>query len=209
MRGLFILAAGLVIIQPLRADIIYMKNGDVFTGTITHLDSAYIEVELSDGRRQSLQTSAVFRATDDEGRPLFRGLLPGGGLEQSISTSQTPGRILEENSFDLNQKAYRKVVRFPFWPFLGGTAVLGYVGITQLNKSAETYEDSQRLEESGLPFNTTRDRSLKQKTWGQIATAGAAACFIVALTPQFEKVPLHSALRVKPTPNGVALTLNW
>jgi hypothetical protein len=63
-------------------------------------------------------------------------------------------------------------------------------------------------ENAGLEFNALRSQSLKQRTWGQIALAGAVACLVVGLTPKIEKVPLHQALKIIPTKDGLTLCLN-
>lgn len=209
MMGILILTALLFIVEPLRADIIYLKQGDVFTGTITQLDSIYLEVELSDGQLVKFQTTEIFRATDDTGQLLFDGSRQHITLTPSQTIPVAPVVIAENPILYQASGEYHTVIRFPFWPLLGGAALLGYAGVTQLNKSSSTYENSQRLEELGLEFNATRDRSLKQRTWGHICLAGAITCLLVGVTPQFEKVPLQKALRVTPSNNGLILSLNF
>ncbi len=210
MRGLIIIIASLIALQSVYADIVYLKKGDVYAGRITVLDASGIEIELSDGQRVSFQLSEVFRATDDDGMLLYDGSLqpvlpqPQPAPEMEVESGMDP-MPLEQNP----QVEYRRVVRFPLWPLLGGTAILGYFGISQLNKSADTYDEADRLKEEGYEFSETDDRAQKQKNIGQICLVGAVACLVVGLTPRFEKVPLQNAVRLIPTNNGLALCINF
>ncbi|TKJ41854.1 hypothetical protein CEE37_04610 [candidate division LCP-89 bacterium B3_LCP] len=199
----------IIIPLPAIADMIYLKNGDVFAGTITRLDSSAVELKLSDGTVKLIDIGDVFRATDDSGNVLYDGslspVLPPDVPQQKINpevTSQQP--LLSQDTGE-----YRKVIKFPLWPLLGGTAILGYVGVTQLSKSAKAYEDSQVLEELGMDFTSKRNQSARQQTLGQISVAGAVACLLIGLTPKYEKVPLKNNIRVTPSPNGFTLSLNF
>lgn len=209
MRGAILLALSLLIIQASQADIVYLKTGEVYAGTITFLESERIELQLSDGKVVGFRSDQVFRATDDAGNILFDGVLRANSPRVTQQELITPPIQLEESPLIQSSSEYRKVIRFPFWPLLGGTALLGYVGITQLDKSSETYQESQDLEALGLDFGATRDRSQKERSWGQICLAGAIACLIVGLTPHYEKVPVQNSLRVTPTKDGISLTLNF
>jgi hypothetical protein len=61
----------------------------------------------------------------------------------------------------------------------------------------------------GLDFGDTRDRSQKQRNWGQICIAGAVACLITGLTPHYEKVPIQKEITVKPTDRGITFSINF
>ena len=209
MRCIVVLASCLLFAQTLQADIIYLKGGEVHAGKVTRLDSTRFQVELSDGELLAFENSQIFRVIDDSGQVLFDGVQLKKAFESSPNLISEPEADLQQTSFPQSTGEYRKVMRFPFWPLLGGTAILGYVGVTQLIKSSDTYKESQNLEELGLEFNSTRDRSQKQRTWGQISIAGAAACLLVGLTPHYEKVPVQSSLRVTPTKDGITLSFNF
>jgi outer membrane lipoprotein SlyB len=208
MRQIIILAAALILAGASQADIIYLNAGEAISGVITRMDSAEIEIALPDGQTRVFPAGEVFQATDDAGAIIFP--LPGMAAPVVIqpspgvaSTIRGPGNLQSALS-----GGYRRIYHFPFWPVLGGTALLGYVGISQLTQSSDTYQESVERENNGLEFNTLRNRSLKQRTWGQIALAGAVACLVVGLTPKIEKVPLQQALKVIPTKNGLTLCLN-
>jgi len=209
MRGIVVFAFCLLITQASQADVIYLKGGGVHAGKVTRLDSTHFQVELSDGELLVFENSEIFRAVDDSGQILYDGVQQQNALKSSQIAIGEPDIDLHEVSFPQPTGEYRKVVRFPFWPLLGGTAILGYFGVNQLIKSADTYKESQYLEDLGLEFNSTRDRSQKQRTWGQISVAGAVACLIVGLTPHYEKVPIQNTLRVTPTKDGITLSFNF
>ncbi len=209
MRGVILIAVGLCIIQSASADLIYLRDGNVYAGTITVMDSSSVEMELSDGRLLRFAAEDIFQVTDDRGNLLYEGSrhLPAAPVQptaeiQMQSSSPDPQLVS-------SVEEYRTVVRFPYWPVLGGTAILGYFGVTQLQQSADSYAKSQELEELGLEFNDERNRSLKQRNWGQICIAGAVACLVAGLTPRFEKVPVQTAWKVTPTSRGLLLTINF
>ncbi|MBU1881315.1 hypothetical protein KKA08_04720, partial [bacterium] len=164
-----------------------------------------------DGQLLQVPTDEVFRITDDQGKLIFDGsfrpaiekpvVLPGQVIESTVEP--------EEPALVQTSREYRKVVRFPYWPLLGGTAILGYFGVSQLSKSTETYDKSQELENLGLEFSDTRDQSQKERNWGQICIAGAVACLIGGVTPKIEKVPVQSAFKVTPTENGITISYNF
>jgi hypothetical protein len=208
MKKIAILLAALSLSGIAQADIVYLNNGEALSGIITRSDSASLEMTLADGQIRVFRVAEVFQATDEAGKVIF----PLPQTASPIEVQSSPGMVSTRPEVGTLQTAlsggYRKVYHFPFWPVLGGTALLGYVGISQLSQSSDMYQESVDRENAGLEFNGLRNRSLKQRTWGQIAIAGAAACLIVGLTPKVEKVPLHQALRVIPTKNGMALCLN-
>ena len=210
MRGLIYIIASLIALQSVQADIVYLKEGGVLAGRIILIDAVIIRIELADGQKKTFQLNEVFRATDDSGNLIFDSML------QPVQPESTqPDQIRIESYPEAaapilkTPVTYRKVMRFPFWPLLGGTAILGYFGVTQLNKSAETYDESKELEDLGLEFSETRDRSQKQRNWGQICIVGAVACLVTSLTPHIEKVPVQEEVRIVPTVNGITLTYNF
>ena len=195
----------LVLVSLSRADLVYLKQGEVISGTITSLDSLSLVVTLADGQTQTYQLTSIFQATDDAGKLLYPAAPQPTNLPQ---LAITPSRPASENSL-LETTNYRRVYRFPLWPVLSGTLLLGYIGVDQLVKSSDSYDESVTREEAGLEFNTLRNQSLKQRTWGQISLAGAAVCLLVGLTPHVEKVPVQQTLHVVPTPNGFMLCLSY
>ena len=202
-----ILITVLVLVGVAQADIVYLQSGEALSGVITRVDSAGLEITLSDGQTKVFRTEEVFQATDDAGKVLF----PLPRLSAPVEIQPSPG-VSSTNPNAGNPKSslisgYRKVYHFPFWPVLGGTALLGYVGISQLVQASDSYQESVDRENAGLEFSSTRNQSLKQRTWGQIAIAGAVACMVVGLTPKIEKVPLHQTLKVTPTKDGLAISL--
>lgn len=208
MRKVILLAVGLFLIQSAAADTVYLRDGKVHAGTITRIDSTNIEIELSDGRLLQFPKTDVFQVLDDQGRLLFDGT----SIPLREQPNVLPGRQSkppENSQLVISGEEYRTVIHFPMWPLLGGTTILGYFGITQLNKSADTYNQSKELEEQGLEFNAERNRSLKQRNWGQICVAGAVACLVAGLTPKFEKVPIQRTFHVVPSDRGIALCINF
>lgn len=202
-----ILAAVLILAGASQADIIYLNQGEVISGVITRMDSAGIEVTLSNGQTRTFSAAEVFQATDEAGKVLYPLPRPA----EPVAVQPSPGMSSSTSNGNLQAAlsgGYRKIYHFPFWPVLGGTALLGYVGISQLAQASDSYQESVTREDAGLEFNSLRSRSLKQRTWGQIAIAGAVACLVVGLTPKIEKVPLHQALKVVPTKDGFSLCLN-
>jgi hypothetical protein len=208
MKNATLLAMVLFLAITARADIIYLNEGEVISGVVTRMDSVSVEMTLSDGQVRSFRVEQIFQATDDAGHIIFPkarpamvpDLQPSPGLS---STNPESSRLQTALT-----SGYRRVYHLPFWPVLGGTALLGYVGISQLSQSSDSYKESVDRENAGLEFNALRSQSLKQRTWGQIAIAGAVACLVVGLTPKIEKVPLHQALKLKPTRNGITLCFN-
>ena len=192
------------------ADTVYLKQGAVYAGTVTYWDDAILRIELSDGQLKEFQVTEVFRVIDESGSLLFDG-----SQEQKLSETPEPdyttiNPVPEPDPLaNFSTTEYEKVIKFPMWPFLGGTAILGYFGISQLSKSADTYDESKELEALGLEFSDTRDRSQKQRNWGQICIAGAVACLITGLTPQYEKVPVQTEITIKPTDRGITLSINF
>ncbi len=208
MRRLAIIAMLFMAPCASRADIIYLNRGEAISGKITDMDSTSLKLTLADGRQIEFAKSEVFQATDDGGRILYPAL--SGQLEKNpIFEPENTVGTQDKTSFPFTEGEYRRVYRFQFWPLLGGTAILGYVGFTQLQQSSDTYAESQDLEAAGMEFNSLRDRSQKQRTWGEISLAGAAACLIVGLTPRIEKVPVVHALKVLPAKNGIRLCLTF
>jgi len=203
------LAVAILGVAPLRADIIYLNQGEALSGTVTRVDSAAIEVTLADGTVRQLAAGEVFQATDDAGRVLYPA--PGRPSPAALQPSPVEYPLPQTQAAGSGPALgeYRTVYRFPLWPLLGGTLILGYMGFDQLAKSADTQDESEAREAAGLEFNTLRDRAQKQRTWGQISLAGAAACLIVGLTPHKEKVPVHAGLRLAPGPDGVTLCLTF
>jgi hypothetical protein len=209
MKRLIAFAFLLGLVGSARADIIYLQNGTVLSGTVLQVDPAYIEVALPDRDPIRFTAAEVFQATDDQGRLLFPLPNPTGGDKTQILPSPELSSSHAQNIPAKTLSAgYRTIYRFPLWPLVGGTLLFGYIGITQLHQSSQIYQDSVEREEAGLEFNSLRDRSLKHKTWGQISLAGAAACLIVGLTPHREKIPIQSSLRVIPTQTGFAVCLD-
>jgi hypothetical protein len=208
MKKVILLAAVLALAVAARADIIYLNQGEVISGTITCLDSTSIEITLSDGQVRLFQVQEVFQATDDAGKVIFPVARPITPVDIQPSPGYSSTGPEPSNLHTALTSGYRRIYHFPFWPVLGGTALLGYVGISQLAQSSDSYQESVDRENAGLEFNALRSQSLKQRTWGQITIAGAVACLVVGLTPKIEKVPLHMALKVIPTQNGLTLCLN-
>jgi hypothetical protein len=209
MRGVIVVALGLFFIQSASADLIYLRDGNVYAGTIVEMNDSSVEIELSDGSLLRFSVTDIFQVTDDGGKVLFDGsrTIPA-DPQQSLPEIQIES-TMQDPQLVQSIEEYRTVVRFPFWPVLGGTAILGYFGVTQLQQSADSYAKSQELEESGLEFNEERNRSLKQRNWGQICIAGAVACLVAGLTPRFEKVPVQTSWKVTPTDRGLLLTINF
>jgi hypothetical protein len=208
VKKALLLVVTLALTIAAHADIIYLNQGEVISGVVTRMDSVSIEMTLSDGQVRSFQTEEVFQVTDDAGKVIF----PVARTMTPVDIQSSPGYSSTVDKPNHLQAAltsgYRRIYHFPFWPVLGGTALLGYVGINQLTQSSQSYQQSVDRENAGLEFNSLRSQSLKQRTWGQIAIAGAVACLVVGLTPKIEKVPLHMALKVIPTQNGFTLCLN-
>jgi hypothetical protein len=210
MRGLLVIAASLIALQSLQADIVYLKEGGVFAGKIVQMDLSVIRMELSNGNDRTFQLGEVFRATDNDGKVIFDSMLQPAQPELSQPVQMGIETDLETALPILDTPVeYKKVMRFPLWPFLGGTAILGYFGATQLNKSAETYDQSRDLEELGLEFNDTLDRSQKQRSWGQICIAGAVACLVTGLTPHFENIPVQKEVRILPSEDGITISYHF
>ncbi len=209
MKRLIAITILLVSVGSARADIIYLQDGTVLSGTILQIDPAYIEVALPDRNPVRYTAAEVFQVTDDQGRVLFP--LSNPVIKNKAQIQPSP-ELSSSNPQNIPAKTlsvgYRTIYRFPLWPLVGGTLLFGYIGITQLQQSSQIYQDSVEREEAGLEFNSLRDRSLKHRTWGQISLAGAAACLIVGLTPHREKIPIQSSLRVIPTQTGFALCLD-
>jgi len=209
MRWTVVILGLLAAVSAVRADIIYLNRGQVISGTVTRLDSSLIEVTLSDGRSLQFAAEEVFQATDDNGNLLYPLPQPASGFSAGLPELGHPSGRLPEATAKALSGLYRTRYRFPFWPLLGGAALLGYVGFSQLHASSDSYAKSVEREEAGLNFAPWRDRSQKQRTWGQISLAGAAACLIVALTPRIEKIPVDHSVRVVPAQNGLVLCVNF
>lgn len=210
MKGIIIFALLMILIGSAQADIIYLQDGTVLSGTVTQIDRAFIEVALPDKNPVRFTAAEVFQAIDDQGRLLFP--LPNPSSDQMTQLQPSP-EVSSSTAHNMPAETlsvgYRTIYRFPLWPLLGGTLLFGYIGITQLQQSSQIYQESIEREEAGLEFNSLRDRSLKHRTWGQISLAGAAACLIVGLTPHREKIPIQSSLRVFPTATGFVLCFDF
>ncbi|MCX6641460.1 MAG: hypothetical protein NTW14_13425 [bacterium] len=210
MRWIVIALVCLTAISSAQADMLYLQNGQVYSGKVTEQDNLTFKIELSDGTQLNFLKSETFQVTDNAGAVLWD------GSQSQTTTPQIPPPILnptedagQTQSGAVPQVEYRRVVHFPYWPLLGGAAILGYLGIDQLSKSSDTYKESEERENQGLEFNSMRTRSQKQKTWGQIGIAAAVACLVIGATPQFEKVPIQQSIHVIPTGNGFMLTINF
>jgi hypothetical protein len=193
-----------------QADMLYLQNGQVYSGKVTPVDSTALQIELADGTFLNFPRGEIFQVTDDTGKILFE------GTSAPVLVPQiSPGIISPPLESPTTEKPappqleYRKVMHFPYWPLLGGTILFGYFGVDQLHKSSDSYDESVKLEQQGLAFDTVRNRSQKQKTWGQISIAAAVACLIVGATPRFEKVPIQQSIRLVPSGNGLTLTFNF
>jgi hypothetical protein len=56
-----------------QADTVYLKQGDVYAGTVTYIDADIIMMELSNGEIKEFPASGVFRVIGDNGDLLFDG----------------------------------------------------------------------------------------------------------------------------------------
>jgi len=211
MKSLIIAVLCLVLVQAACGDIVYLKDGNVRAGTVKQIDVSSVTIILSDGQLLQIATEEIFRITDDQGKLLFDGSFQPAVKKPDITLQKpVPGPIEAEEPVLLqSSQEYRKVIHFPYWPLLGGTAILGYFGASQLTKSADTYDKSKELEALGLAFSDTRNQSQKERNWGQICIAGAAACLVGGLTPKIEKIPVQTALKVTPTGNGIQISYNF